>query len=542
MDGAEAVFGLGPRTLDVVSALRDKSLLFYRTSDADEVRLDLYRSVRAFAASELAETEGARESIEARHAEYFAERCAAALGRAPRAPASLDAPRILLEEENLLAVIERVAREKTVSAHVALPALRVMLALFPVLFARGPLRAYEVLVDPAIAATRGSGADPSLVAQVLLVRGALLRHRGAAAAGARDLVQALGIARTLADASLEARATLELGHALDDAGDLAAAEDHFRRAGALHASVKERREEGRAAASLAGLYARTERAPLARELLERALSLHAGDLAADREDRAEDLRALGAVELACGNLALARTRNAESLALARLFDGGIASAGVGAAPERRGAVLALTQRGLIAERAGDRGLARESFLSAMATSARLGFEALAATADGHLGVLAQEEGKIAEAEARLSSAAATLAALGQSAAASFFGDRLRALGDAANGAPLPPKDALVVAADGTWFRAAYGQRVGLERRRPLARIAARLAAERLERPGSPLASRVLQAAAWPGEKLAPAAGAHRLRVAISTLRKIGVPILTEDLGYALDASLPLVRA
>jgi len=84
--------------------------------------------------------------------------------------------------------------------------------------------------------------------------------------------------------------------------------------------------------------------------------------------------------------------------------------------------------------------------------------------------------------------------------------------------------------------------VDLSRRRPLAAITERLTKERLERPGSTLSSRALVDAAWAGEKLQAAAGAHRVRVAISTLRKLGLPIVTKEDGWALDPELSMLRA
>ncbi len=523
IDAAEAVLTSpagGRAVIDVVSRLRDKSLLLGREDANGEVRLDMYLSLRAFAAQKLDETPDARPEAEARHATHYAT-FAAELARGEEGRA-----RLLAERENLLAVIERVAHAGTVSARAAEPALRALLALAPLLFAHGPLRAYEILVDPALAATRGSGADPALVAQVLLVRGALHRHRGAAAKGARDLVQALGIARTVANASLEARATVELAHALEDAGDLASAEDHFRRAAELHAGAGDVGEEARAHASLAALLSRVGRVDEARALLARAIAAHADDPAA----RAEDLRSLGELEMAAGRLAVARTVIEESLAASL------------AQKSTRGAALARMQLGLVEQRAGRRPAARASFEGAAASFAELGFTALAATAEGHLGVLASEEGKIAESHARLSSACAALGELALGANARLFLQHLEALASPSSAPPPPSEEALVVASAGAWFRAPRGARVGLERRRPLALLVERLAMERLERPGAPLASRALQDAAWPGEKILAAAGAHRVRVAVSTLRKLGLPIVTGPDGYALDPKTPILRA
>ena len=50
-------------------------------------------------------------------------------------------------------------------------------------------------------------------------------------------------------------------------------------------------------------------------------------------------------------------------------------------------------------------------------------------------------------------------------------------------------------------------------------------------------------AAWPGERVLPAAGAHRVRVAVSTLRKLGLKdvIKTVPEGYLLAAEVETVR-
>jgi hypothetical protein len=403
--------------------------------------------------------------------------------------------------------------------------LRALLALAPLLFAHGPLRAWEVVVDPAIAKTRGSGADPALVCEVLLVRGALRRHRGAATEGARDLVNALGLAKSLASASLEARATMELGFALDEAGDAREAEQHLRRAASLFADASRPEEEGRALSHLAALLARTNRADLAREALERALSLHADD----REARAADLLVKGAVELASGRIADARASTEESLSLSI------------APGEGRSSGLARMQLGDVAQRAGDRARARDHYEHAASTFAEHGFGALAAFAGARVGALAKDEGRIAEAQLRLRESRDALVALGRSHDAAPIDAMLGEVAAPSSARPRVPDDALLVATDGVWFRPPRGERVGLERRRPLARITERLALERTERPGAALPTRALQDAAWPGEKLVSSAGAHRVRVAISSLRKLGLPVVTGPDGYALDAATPLSR-
>src|SRR5262249_12000964 len=84
-----------------------------------------------------------------------------------------------------------------------------------------------------------------------------------------------------------------------------------------------------------------------------------------------------------------------------------------------------------------------------------------------------------------------------------------------------PSDALSVGAGGRWFCVPNREPVSLERRRPLAAMLEHLAIARSQRPGAALSWSELQAAAWPGERMIAATGAHRVRVAISTLRKLG---------------------
>ena len=78
--------------------------------------------------------------------------------------------------------------------------------------------------------------------------------------------------------------------------------------------------------------------------------------------------------------------------------------------------------------------------------------------------------------------------------------------------------------------------MSLERRRPLSAMLHALA-----RADAALGWQDLQQAAWPGEKLVRDAGAHRVRVAISTLRKLGLGslLVTRDDGYVLSRDVPL---
>jgi predicted ATPase/Tfp pilus assembly protein PilF len=530
VEAAEAVIDLrahpgAPPVLDVLAALRDRSMLHASPPrpPAGELRLGMYASIRAYAARSL-DAEAAR-AAEARHAAHFVAAAEALAARGDGREGPEARARILADRENLLAVIERVLGRGPVSARTAEPALRALLVLAPALEHDGPLESYVRLLDPVLDATRDSGADPGLLAHALAVRGRFRRLRGQERAGARDLVHALAMARTTGARRLEARVTHDLGHALAARGDLAGARDHFERAAAMHREAGERTEAGRALAGLGALAAREGRPGEAAALLERALAAHEAEQSPGAQ--ATDRRLLGEVHLDAGRLGEARAHLEASRDLSRSIG------------DRRAEALAIGLLARVDHASGDRAAARAGYERAEAGLAELGFELAAAVFIGHRGVLSRDEGRAAEAYTLLSAAVDRLGADG--AAAPFLALRA-ALDAAAPAAPPPPDDALLVGPAALWFRPPRGDRASLDRRRPLALLLQRLAAERRDRPGAPLGWDALLAAAWPGERVLPEAGAHRVRVALSTLRKLGLRdvLRTTDDGYLLDPAVPAV--
>jgi hypothetical protein len=105
-------------------------------------------------------------------------------------------------------------------------------------------------------------------------------------------------------------------------------------------------------------------------------------------------------------------------------------------------------------------------------------------------------------------------------------------------------DAATFDLDGRWFRLPAEPTVTLEKRRPIAAMLKLLVAERLARPGSSVSVEQLLSAGWPGERVLPDAGAHRVRVALSTLRKLGLKsvLVTTPTGYVLDPAQKVVTA
>jgi predicted ATPase len=84
--------------------------------------------------------------------------------------------------------------------------------------------------------------------------------------------------------------------------------------------------------------------------------------------------------------------------------------------------------------------------------------------------------------------------------------------------------------------------IDLSARPQLLRIARALAEQRVAAPGVALSQDALSALGWPGEKMTADAATNRMKVALSTLRKLGLRALIQrtEAGYLLDPLLPLV--
>ncbi len=95
--------------------------------------------------------------------------------------------------------------------------------------------------------------------------------------------------------------------------------------------------------------------------------------------------------------------------------------------------------------------------------------------------------------------------------------------------------------DGAWFRVADREPVDCRRRPVLRRLLAELAARRLREPGRPAPAAELFAAGWPDQRICTVSAKNRLKVAISTLRKMGfgASLIGDREGYRLDPHCPL---
>ena len=103
------------------------------------------------------------------------------------------------------------------------------------------------------------------------------------------------------------------------------------------------------------------------------------------------------------------------------------------------------------------------------------------------------------------------------------------------------REPFIVASDGTWFRRPDGETCELQSRRVLARVLTKLLEVHGEDPCARVDVPTLLQAGWPDERLLPKAGANRVYVALTTLRKMGLRELVArgDGGYGINADVPL---
>lgn len=525
-ESAEAVVLLSagsPSLLDILQTLRDRSLLTTTQRDG-EVRLRVPPTVATFAAEAL-QIE-ARAAFDARHADHFG-------GLAEHA----DRATLVRERHHLLGVARRILEVRPLTARRAEPALRALLALGPVLFDDSPHEVLEALTTPTLLATSGSGARPALVAGVQWLRGALARRRGRDADASRDLVAALSVARNVGDRTVEGRALHELGHLLWTKGELAEAEAHF-----LAAADALGGQERALALAWASHAARERGDTLqARVHLLRGRQTEAGGGHAALDD------ADAALALDEGRTDDAR-RSARGTLLGFCLQDAHDFEGARAAFRAAGAT---GFEGMLALHEGRAAEALVLLEDALGTERDPAHVALFAA---HLAELSRRLGRTHDAEAHDATAReaariarrpfvdAVLALFARQRPPAVASVHVRLAERCVAGATPavgPPDEALLVAHGGAWFRPAGGARVSLATRKNLARLLDAFVTHR----DRTFTSKDLVAVGWPGERILGPAGGHRVRVAIATLRKMGLEraIVRRGDGYGLAEALSVER-
>jgi predicted ATPase len=579
---AESVIRLeragGETVMGVLEALCDKSLVTARPA-GNTRRFGMYVSVHDYATARL----GAAGEPAARHTAYYlaeAERWAKEITRRadPAARAAL-----LAEQENIMAVFHRAVAAPRSAAR-AEDAIRAVLALYPAKESDGPVDELLAMLDRAVELSEVPGVSASLRARALCDRGNTNGFRGKLKESIEDLDRALQVAESAGDEATLGETLVWLSVRYRHAGRFTEAigacdrahpfleRTGRRRMAALSLAVRGRMrgELGHRSESRAD----NERAmAIFRELGDRwyegltlanmgQLDMEAGELEESRWYYEQSLTAfrevgdlrfegrylgyLGCLDWEAGDAKGARARLEEAVVIvekARTFN---------YAPLFR-AVLG----GVLAELGEVDGALLELD---KATNALVGagVPAFVAAAHAHRGHLDLARARLAEARGdarealRLREAAIARAATARTQAQDpasgteaplfdcsddvRFAVRMleRALGavDAreAKGATL------VVGPEARWFSVGE-KRVDLQRRGATRLILWALVRERVDRPGVALRQDALLAAGWPGERVMAEAGSKRVRVAVSTLRTLGLEgvLVTRDDGYLIEA-------
>jgi tetratricopeptide (TPR) repeat protein len=469
-----------------------------------------------------------------------------------------------------------------------------LLALEPVYAMRGPIARYLALLERA---SRDAAAPGGGGAELLVAEARALSLAGSAAGAEASLARALDLARTTGARAAEAaaRATLglielrrgrtdvaEVEYALareltDPADDLAVGDillkvGNLELARGAHGKAKEAyvaaitrltdagdlRRTGWALGNLAIVTFYTGGDPSTLYLRAIEIAQELGDHRAEGYSR--------------GNLAqLYQDRGDWPAAEVCYREGSDLLRAVG---DRRGYARLLMEFGTLFHERGELSAARARYVEALDVIRAIGDRgtqgfclACVTTADVGLGRCARARDDFDQAERLLLEAREPNGALVVDLHRGLLhlAEGRRAIAEAtlarAAGVPDKPSDlrfavraleaALVASAraglhlgpSGRWFEAPGVSRVDLAHREALRLILVRLAEAHAARPGEPIASADLLAAGWPGERVLPSAGANRVRVALSTLRKLGLraALVARREGWLLDAGVRVTR-
>jgi predicted ATPase len=312
---AEAVLELGadaPPVLDVLQSLRDKSLLpsLEVGQHAEEARLFLFSVVRHRASIELAAS-GEEALVRARHGAYFSVRArehtrgAAAGDR--RAAAHLER-----DSDDLVAAVDYALSGPRRDVRLALETL---VALEPVISARGPLPAFMQLVERAITAAEAAGESTGARSLNRLI---LLRARLAATSGRFDfalaeLERVIQYTQAGGVVALEASAEIERGVVHHLRRSLGEARACYERARALLRQSEDPELEGRCVGNLGALLHDEARFPEAAAYYWRAV--HRLEETGELRMRGNFLNNLGVLEQEMGELGRARKHYEQALEL-----------------------------------------------------------------------------------------------------------------------------------------------------------------------------------------------------------------------------------
>ncbi|MCB9714897.1 MAG: tetratricopeptide repeat protein [Myxococcales bacterium] len=579
----------GRAPLVVLRALRGKSLLRRDEPEGGaRPRFSLLEVVRQFAREQLAAPEAAQAHD--RHMAWVLER--AELGMAevstPRGPRALQ--ELALERANLLAAHEHAMASAAADDAALESALRLCLALDTIASIRGPFAAHLELLERTVAVAEGRAVPPTVRVRALRARAKARLMHGQGAAAERDLEAALEHATAAGDGALQAEVLADQGVWHHQRRELEPARALYDRAVALAREGGARAIEGRVLGNLGALAHDRGELGEARGRYQEALEvLHA---LGDPRLEAIHVGNLGVLELEHGGAERARAHlDAARELLEPLGDRRLLAIVLG----NLGTLEHLQGRGPEAQRCHEEALAilrevgdRRSEALCLSRLARV--KAALGWIDGARGCLGAADRLLGRFTDEMASATVDLdrAFVELALARGAEGDeragllarvreRMAAVGRPQGEAPpwversddvrfalrlleqglgeleaespgtveAEPASyseaAVLVGREARWLQLPGGKSHDLRKRKSMRLILERLAREHLERPGAGLPLEVLLEAGWPGEKVMPSAGANRVYVALTGLRKLGLRklLLSRDDGYLLDPAVPV---
>jgi len=581
LEAAERVIDLSahrgvPSVLDALQALRDKSLLrsFEPAELPGEVCFGSYESIREFAWEKL-ESSGGLQVVLDRHVRCFAQlggELAEAFGRRGGVRALR---RLGVLRDNLMAAHERALARGDVGS-----AASVTLALERIAIDQGPHAAYVALCDATIDAAERVALDPALVARLLVARATVRLVRMDRDGARADGEKAIPIAGRVGDVMTEMRGLQVVGQLAAFRGDAKSVTEAFERLSRLADATSDPQVEGFGRSTI-GVLLMLEGSRFEEAIKQLARALECLRAAGDVHRLATALHVAAGLAIEMGRIADARQYLEQALEASRETNNRFREASceaylaqvlveegnlVGARAsceravrffERIGEVwqkaMALALLGGIHSLLGDIDAARAALDRAeadlLATGDRTFVQAVRANRgqlDLALARACDAAGDVAGATRHRAEAERRLVDIDERASDDVrFAARLlrRALANAPGSEvdSPPPDEALVVSGDGAWFRPPHGRRIELGARRNLRRVLRALTDRRVESPGQPMTAEQLLARGWPGERVLIEPGLNRVRVAIATLRRLGLRTVlkNEGEGYLLDSAVPI---
>jgi predicted ATPase len=586
VDAAIAI--LGPdkaHGLALVQSLRDKSLL---ARGPTETRARLLESVRAFAAEKLAglgSIEIAAERLSSHVAERAGKQRRARTGREART-----AQAWLAAEADTIAAALDASMSLSLDARRAADRAELILAMHEVTRRLGPSGRDEAALSNIDVLLPLLEAEPA--AELSLARASVLRDRG-------ELDRAAAVLEAAASGTtfaLSSRILSALGEMLLSSGRFEPADRVLR--DALARAGDDRESAMRAHAAM-GLY-RHGRGALEEAEEHYAISLDHAIALGDARATSAAHRDLGNVALQRGQLDRARAHYEDALAGSPGDDlrlEGVVRGNLGILRQEQGDLdqaLADLRRareclrtvgdrpfeahlsgylGAVQHERGQPDAAREAYGDAIEILREVGDVRLEGVFLAARASVLADKGLLGHAQNDLALAARRIAEVGDAALDAVLavhraivelarsGDVTRARLAIEQAEPVAarsddvrfalrmlrralPADGLDVAPEATWFVVPGRPRVDLSSRPTLMRVLDALVVARLDSPGVALSWEALLAAGWPGEKVLAQAAQNRVRVALSTLRTLGLrtALVTEKGGHRLDERLPTRRA